>query len=279
MILAKVAMPLNLNVVVYDLAGNLGSLSQSFQIDKPEQINLEDMSDSDISELENTIYVEPVNARTGSEVTISVKMKNAVEAEGFQFDLELPEGVTVAKDADGFAEARLSTERTTSRKTNIFDCTFLENGALRVIAGSTNGSNISGNDGEVAIIKLLISNGVQAGSYPIVIRNIAISDTNAESHDVDMMKSTLWLSSAVIGDANGDGEVTITDAVSVVNYILGNPSAGFNFDAADVNGDGNISITDAVGVVNIILNQNGSSPSTTRLLDMIDDLQYMPEAE
>ena len=57
------------------------------------------------------------------------------------------------------------------------------------------------------------------------------------------------------GDANGDGQVTITDAVAVVNYILGNPSAGFVFQAADVNGDGNITITDAVGIVNIILNQ------------------------
>lgn len=62
------------------------------------------------------------------------------------------------------------------------------------------------------------------------------------------------------GDANGDGEVTITDAVAIVNYILGNASTGFNAEAANVNGDvdeeGNpiISITDAVGVVNIILN-------------------------
>ena len=56
------------------------------------------------------------------------------------------------------------------------------------------------------------------------------------------------------GDVNGDGEVTITDAVAIVNKILGNESAGFNETAADVNGDGDITITDAVGVVNIILN-------------------------
>ena len=64
----------------------------------------------------------------------------------------------------------------------------------------------------------------------------------------------------VTGDANGDGKVTITDAVAIVNYILGNPSADFNKDAADVSGDGNITITDAVGVVNIILNNGSSAP-------------------
>ena len=58
------------------------------------------------------------------------------------------------------------------------------------------------------------------------------------------------------GDANGDGKVTITDAVAIVNYILGNPSGNFNINAADVSGDGNITITDAVGVVNIILNDS-----------------------
>ena len=61
------------------------------------------------------------------------------------------------------------------------------------------------------------------------------------------------------GDANSDGQVTITDAVAVVNYILGSPSEKFDAEAANINGDvdekgdPNITITDAVGIVNIIL--------------------------
>ena len=66
------------------------------------------------------------------------------------------------------------------------------------------------------------------------------------------------------GDANGDGSVNITDAVAIVNYILGNLSSNFKIHAANVdgsvdeNGDPVISITDAVGVVNIILNSGQS---------------------
>lgn len=60
-------------------------------------------------------------------------------------------------------------------------------------------------------------------------------------------------SAVLLGDVNNDGQVTISDAVGIVNYILGNPAAGFNEAAADVSGDGSITITDAVGVVNIIL--------------------------
>ena len=66
-----------------------------------------------------------------------------------------------------------------------------------------------------------------------------------------------------MGDANGDHSVTITDAVGVVNKILGNPSPGFIEPAADVNRDGHITITDAVGVVNIILNNGGSTSAPT----------------
>jgi hypothetical protein len=58
-----------------------------------------------------------------------------------------------------------------------------------------------------------------------------------------------------VGDANADGKVTITDAVGIVNNILGNASDNFSERAADVNRDGNITITDAVGVVNIILSK------------------------
>ena len=85
------------------------------------------------------------------------------------------------------------------------------------------------------------------------------------------------------GDANGDDKVTITDAVAIVNYILGNPSGNFNKEAANINGDvdehgdPNITITDAVGVVNIILN-NGSSAGAPKMeLEETDDAEA-PEA-
>lgn len=73
--------------------------------------------------------------------------------------------------------------------------------------------------------------------------------------------------SGVKGDANNDGTVTITDAVAVVNYILGNPSGSFNITQADVNGDGQVTITDAVGIVNIILQGSGKPRLVVLLKD------------
>ena len=56
------------------------------------------------------------------------------------------------------------------------------------------------------------------------------------------------------GDANGDETVTITDAVTVVDHILGNSPDVFIPQSADTNKDGTVNITDAVGIVDIILN-------------------------
>lgn len=57
----------------------------------------------------------------------------------------------------------------------------------------------------------------------------------------------------LVGDANGDGKVNVTDIMSVANYILKLESPNFQEQAADVNADGRINVTDIMGIANIIL--------------------------
>ena len=146
---------------------------------------------TDISTLDNVVYIEPVSIAAGSQYTLSVKMKNAVEAEGFGFDLYLPAGVSVATDGDGFPLVELSSVRTTPKKTNSFDAAFQSDGCLRVLAASTNASTISGNDGEVCLVTILVAANVSSGDYPMYLRNIAISDTQAQSHRTGQVESTI----------------------------------------------------------------------------------------
>lgn len=58
----------------------------------------------------------------------------------------------------------------------------------------------------------------------------------------------------IIGDANGDGEISIADANAIVNHFLGNEQKAFVLKAADVNADGEITVADANAVVNMFLN-------------------------
>ncbi|MBP5711448.1 MAG: C10 family peptidase [Prevotella sp.] len=64
-----------------------------------------------------------------------------------------------------------------------------------------------------------------------------------------------YVQEILLGDANGDGAVNVSDAVLVVNYILGGDCPEIVFVNADVNGDGTLNVSDAVGIVSIILGQ------------------------
>ena len=57
----------------------------------------------------------------------------------------------------------------------------------------------------------------------------------------------------LLGDVNGDGEVTIADVTALVNILLGKDTAGYNLEAADVNSDGGRTIADVTALVNILL--------------------------
>ena len=57
----------------------------------------------------------------------------------------------------------------------------------------------------------------------------------------------------LLGDVNGDGEVTIADVTALVIILLGKDTAAYNLEAADVNEDGGVTIADVVALVKMIL--------------------------
>ena len=201
----------------------------------------------------NTAYMDDMEVLAGTDAVLSIKMKNVVPMEGFEFDLYLPEGVTVAVDEDGFPEVSLSLERTTARKTNSFDAVIREDGSIRVLAASTNGSAISGNDGEIVTVKVSIADDMIEGDYLVLLKNIALSGTDAKSYTNDMMVSTLTVNSYILGDANRDTQVNVGDFTATAHHILGNTPTQFNSKAADANQDYRIDVGDLTAIAHLIL--------------------------
>lgn len=156
-----------------------------------------------------------------------------------------------------------------SLQVGTFDCSGVTSGSN----GSGTFSSVFGN-GYASSVNVDINNyylnplgnvqGTQATAETLADGTVATALQAGRAEEVwvqgakaPMLK--LFYKPYTLGDANGDGHVTITDAVAIVNYILGNKSDNFNFDAADVNEDGAITITDAVGVVNIILSDGAGA--------------------
>jgi len=84
---------------------------------------------------------------------------------------------------------------------------------------------------------------------------VTVSGAEAQNYEIGYVNGVLKVEAPdfILGDANGDGKVSITDAVAIVDYILSDGQTPLVQAAADMNGDGKISISDAVDVVDYIL--------------------------
>ena len=58
-----------------------------------------------------------------------------------------------------------------------------------------------------------------------------------------------------LGDADGDGLLTIGDVTNLIDYLLSGSGNGIDMGAADVDGDGSITIGDVTKLIDTILNQ------------------------
>lgn len=223
-----------------------------------------DTPDTDISEINNTIYLDNCETFCGKTIELPIKMKNDIVATGFQFDIILPEGITAVQDEDGFYDITLSTDRTTSAKTNTFDSSLMSDGSIRVLAASTRNYAFSGNDGEVCKIKLNVSEDLPAGDYPIVLKNIELTNAQGKTWNVERLKRTITVKDYQLGDANGDGRVSVGDFSAIANHILGSTPEGFNLGAADANLDNNISVGDLSTVATMILTEEAGGASMAK---------------
>ena len=223
---------------------------------------------TDLSQYANIVYLEAATASPESTVTVPVKMKNAqANIAGFQFDLVLPAGVTVAKDEDGFLLIDLSTARTTTKK-HVVTAQQQADGSTRVVCYSNNNYTFSGTSGDVLELTLQVAANAAIGEQSIKLRDVVMTTPNLDSYEVPWVVTPFTIEDYMKGDVNGDKQVNVVDVAGVVNLILnsGNISQ-LNRKAADINGDDAINVVDVAGVVNIILGNTAARPKTPTRAD------------
>lgn len=204
-----------------------------------------------VTVLSDVLYADNAVGVPSGTLVLPIQLKNQSPITGCQFELQLPEGVSVTQNKAGSYIATMS-DRSSDQD---IMCSKLSNGNYQVIVFSPTSAALSGDEGAIAYVTLNVGETVAEGGYSLGIKSIELTKTTGEAVHHKDMTSTLTITSATVGDTNGDGSVTVTDAVGIVNYILGRAPSVFITKAADVNGDGSITITDAVNVINIILNK------------------------
>ena len=181
-------------------------------------------------------------------------MKNSAEIRGFQFNLYLPDGVTIALNPKGKEMVSLSPERRDEYDEHTLSVRKQDDGSYLFLCGSLSEDTFLGNDGEIATVTLNIDEKVEDGDYPIILKNIKLTENDiSKYYETPQVRSTLSIVSYMLGDINGDGKVDVSDYIGIANHILGDTPEDFIMNAADVDENGVIDVSDYIGVANIIL--------------------------
>ena len=213
---------------------------------------------TDISDMDNAFYMDEKSVVPGNRYVLPIKLKNSQLVMGYQFDLELPEGVSFALDNNGRVIATMSDRGNGfsigKNKRSDHVCRFV------VINASNNA--LTGEDGVVMNVTVDVADDMEAGAYGVVFKNgeLTTKEDNAVSSVIlQNVTAPMNVVAALLGDVNNDGKVSVTDAVAIIGCVLGNENTNFLEVAADVNCDGSITIADVVKVINLILNDDSYS--------------------
>ncbi len=220
------------------------------------------------STLDNGIYLNNMEARTGKQVTLSFRLKNSVKIRGFQFDLHLPDGFSVAKKANGQDSIAMSTARDAKDNIDYLGSRMQTTRAnvYRVLATSMKNLSVAEGDDEILTLTLDVADSLTDGNYALNIDSIQMVDDDLNSINLDdiTLRTLIDVKTYTLGDVNNDGRVNVSDFTVVANYILGDRSDGFVAKAADLNGDGRINVSDLATLASMVLGDGSSSARSAR---------------
>lgn len=207
------------------------------------------------------LIISDFSINPGETKNISIELNNpTTDYIAFEFWMKMPNGVRILYDEDDYLMAELNSARSNRHELEVSEPN--NDGVYHFLCYSGGNKTIKEKSGEIINLTVQCADDAVAGSYSGFVYDIILSDPNKVEVDFDDFTFDVTVTgNALPGDANGDGSVSIADAVAVVNYILtnGNPIGDFVIEAADVNGVDGITIADAIVIVNIILGKNSTS--------------------
>lgn len=167
-----------------------------------------------------SLEVIPFAIAPGEEKDVEVVLNNPDnEFTGLQFDLALPEGISLVSDEDGYFVSLGS--RTTSRKHTI-EAQQRADGTIRVMAYSNRNSNFSGSEGDVVVLTLKADDNLTAGVYNLQLKGIVLSQANAgeinqvepADYEGSILSGTLAENPVIKGDITAEAANIISAAVT-----------------------------------------------------------------
>lgn len=208
----------------------------------------------DVTDYDNMIYFEDATAFVNTTIDLPLQLKNENDITAVQFDVYLPDGVTIEKTSRGKYNITFNEDRA-DNSTHTLSSALQADGAVRVLCYSTDSELFWGNEGAIFNFPLEVSE-MEEGDYSIIIKNIILTEQSGKKFEISSMTSTLNVLAVALGDCNRDNAVDVADIVTLANHILNNPVELFVEKAADFNKDNAVDVADIVAIANFILGGN-----------------------
>jgi hypothetical protein len=116
---------------------------------------------------------------SAAKLQLPILLTNEVNITGFQCDLYLPEGFSVATDEYG--DYLIDLARTTTKRHSLAT-RVMSDGALRIVLSSMTNATFSDNSGDVLNITVKVGNNIAPGSYKVNLKNIVLTDPQAKRY-------------------------------------------------------------------------------------------------
>lgn len=158
--------------------------SQGIRIDQPDvttTITIENEGGGDTPIGANTLTVAPLTLNPGEIGTLNIDMTNEKNICSFQFNIKLPEGISVVKEYnedDEYVEAI----NLTSRKKSSHELSFKQtaDGGYFLLAFSLSNSTFRDNSGSIVSIKVKADDNLAEGNYGVILSNVIMVTPDEE---------------------------------------------------------------------------------------------------
>lgn len=141
--------------------------------------------------VDNTVYVGNVSAAAGATTAVlPVILTNDSIIKSVYFSLQLPEGITLAKDDEGKYMVQLNADRATEAHKVI--AMPNRKGVVTFRLSSQTDAYV-GNTGAVAFVTLNLDATLQEGEYTIGVTNLGVKDANDKRHSAPDATATLTI--------------------------------------------------------------------------------------
>ncbi len=206
----------------------------------------------DETTLNNTLYSGTVEIRSGGNASISLELNNEDPIIMVEFFMQLPEGINISKDEDGYWDATLNGNRSNRHRLEVEKNS---DGLYHFLVYSSRNNSFKENEGELINIKVECNESMEGGTYQAMLRNILLNDANKKEIVLPDYSFSMHVTDVLLGDVNGDWKINGSDIVEMVDHIMGRPSDTFILAAAELTGDGMVNGSDLVEEISLVMSQ------------------------